>query len=195
MTVRLLALGGTPRSGSSTEQLLASVVQVASSMGAHVDFFGGEFLARLPLYMTQSADQNKAAQAFIECARLADGVILASPGWHGSISGSMKNALDYLEETARDDSPYFNGRPVGLIATAYGWQAAVTTLDAMRTIVHALRGWPTPLGVAANCSQPLFENDAISNPALAKQLNELCRQVLSFSSPAPLSGVQAEPVQ
>lgn len=111
-------------------------------------------------------------------------MLIASPGWHGSVSGSIKNALDYLEETVRDERPYLDGRPAGLIATAYGWQAAVTTLNAMRTIVHALRGWPTPLGAAVNCSQPLFEDGEIADPAVAAQLGQLCQQVIDFSARA-----------
>src|SRR3546814_8041656 len=79
----------------------------------------------------------------VAAVRDADGLILASPGYHGSISGLVKNAIDYLEETARDRRVYLHGLPVGLIATAFGWQATGGTLLAMRSIVHALRGWPT----------------------------------------------------
>ncbi|MBK6802641.1 NADPH-dependent FMN reductase [Novosphingobium sp.] len=182
MELRLLALGGTPAPGSSTGKVLDWTARFAASLGARVDQFDADFLAQLPLYQTPAATGHSAAQRFVDCARQADGVLIASPGWHGSVSGSVKNALDYLEETARDERPYLDGRPVGLIATAYGWQAAVTTLNAMRTIVHALRGWPTPLGVAINCSQPLFAGGEIADPALAAQLKHLCRQVIDFAA-------------
>lgn len=182
MKVRLLALGGTPSAGSSTEKILDWSAKFAAGLGARVDVFDAHFLAGLPLYLTPTAAMHAEARRFVDCARQADGVLIASPGWHGSVSGSVKNALDYLEETARDERPYLDGRPVGLIATAYGWQAAVTTLNAMRTIVHALRGWPTPLGVAINSSQPLFAEGAIADPALAAQLSHLCRQVIDFAA-------------
>ena len=182
MEIRLLALGGTPTPGSSTERILDCAAQFATGMGARVDLFDARFLAQLPLYLTPEAARNAEARRFIDCARQADGVLIASPGWHGSVSGSVKNALDYLEETARDERPYLDGRPVGLIATAYGWQAAVTTLNAMRTIVHALRGWPTPLGAAINCSKPLLQGGEIADPAIAAQLRQLCRQVIDFAA-------------
>ena len=159
MEIRLLALGGTPTPGSSTERILDCAAQFATGMGARVDLFDARFLAQLPLYLTPEAARNAEARRFIDCARQADGVLIASPGWHGSVSGSVKNALDYLEETARDERPYLDGRPVGLIATAYGWQAAVTTLNAMRTIVHALRGWPTPMGATIRTYHGLFSPD------------------------------------
>ncbi len=58
----------------------------------------------------------------------------------------MKNAIDLLEDLRGDSRVYLDGRAVGCIVTAAGWQGCNTTLGAMRGIVHALRGWPTPLG-------------------------------------------------
>ena len=83
----------------------------------------------------------------VEAVRAADGLIIASPGYHGSISGLVKNALDGLEDLRDDVRPYLDGRAVGLIVRADGPQAGDSTLAALRAIVHALRGWPTPLGV------------------------------------------------
>ena len=96
----------------------------------------------------------------LEGVRQADGVIIATPGYHGSVSGLIKNALDSLEGLRNDPRPYFEGRAVGCLVTADGWQAGGTTLSSIRATIHALRGWPTPLGVAFNPSAgPLF-NDA-----------------------------------
>ena len=82
----------------------------------------------------------------IEAVREADAIIIATPGYHGGVSGLVKNALDTLEELRADDRPYLDGRAVGCIVTAYGWQAAGSVLTSLRSIVHALRGWPTPFG-------------------------------------------------
>jgi len=49
-----------------------------------------------------------------------------------------------------DERVYFEGRAVGVIATGYGWQGVVATLATLRQIVHALRGYPTPLGAGIN---------------------------------------------
>ena len=59
----------------------------------------------------------------------------------------------------RDERAYLDGRAVGLIATAYGDQAAVSTLLTLRSIVHALRGWPTPMGATIRTHQGLFSPD------------------------------------
>ncbi|MDE3109416.1 MAG: hypothetical protein KGL02_05695, partial [Acidobacteriota bacterium] len=78
---------------------------------------------------------------------------------------------------------YLDGRAVGLVVTAAGWQASVTTLEALRSIVHALRGWPTPIGASLNTSEPVF--DAYGNCTDAKAANALDavgRQVVEFAA-------------
>lgn len=94
----------------------------------------------------------------VAAVRDADGLIIASPGYHGSISGLVKNALDYFEDLSTDVRPYFHGRPVGLIATAFGHQAAMSTLLTLRSITHALRGWPTPIGAAIRTTPETFDD-------------------------------------
>jgi FMN reductase len=108
-------------------------------------------------------------------------VIVASPAYHGSISGMVKNALDYLEDTAKDKRVYLDGVPVGLIVTAYGWQATGSTLATLRSIVHALRGWPTPLGAAINTSGRIFNDGQCNDEGAAAQLDLIGRQVYEFA--------------
>ena len=151
----IIGVGGTPRPNSSTERALALALRAAEAGGAKTRLFGGEFLERLPHFNPgpggPSAEQAELAQA----VREADGIILATPGYHGSLSGVVKNALDTLELTRNDAAPYFHGKPVGIIITADGAQAAGTTLMAVRAIIHAMRGWPTPFGAALNAKAQL----------------------------------------
>jgi FMN reductase len=127
-------------------------------------------------------ERTDPALALIAALRRADGIIIASPGYHGTVSGLIKNALDYVEDMARDERVYFEGRAVGLIAVAAGWQATGSTLATLRSITHALRGWPTPMAVAINSAQPVFaENGAIADPGVANQINLLAGQVVEFA--------------
>jgi FMN reductase len=76
---------------------------------------------------------------------------------------------------------YLDGRAVGCIACAAGWQAANTTLSALRAVVHALRGWPTPVGVAINTADVVWEPSGMpQDPQLQMQLQLLVGQVLGF---------------
>ena len=93
----------------------------------------------------------------------------------------VKNAIDYVEETAKDSRVYLDGLPVGLIVTAYGWQATGSTLATMRSIVHALRGWPTPLGAAIRSTSGMFKDGQCSDDASRGQLELVGRQVVEFA--------------
>jgi FMN reductase len=149
-TPLVVGIGGTVRPGSTTEQALDTALESARAAGAEVVRFCGAELVELPLYHPTDDARCETARALVDSVRRSDGVIVASPGYHASISGLVKNALDYLEDLREDERPYLSHRGVGCIATGAGWQATVSTLGALRTIVHALRGWPTPLGAAIN---------------------------------------------
>ncbi|HEY3659023.1 MAG TPA: NAD(P)H-dependent oxidoreductase [Steroidobacteraceae bacterium] len=177
----IVGLGGTTRSGSSSEVALRFALRAAELAGAETAMLAGPEL-QLPMYAPEKTERTGAACELVSLLRRSHGVILASPGYHGSISGLVKNALDYVEDMRGDTAVYFDGRAVGCIACAYGWQATGSTLAALRSIVHALRGWPTPVGVAVNSSLSVFdaEGRCLDN-GIAKQLEVMAHQVVSFA--------------
>lgn len=177
----IVGIGGTTRAGSSSERALGFALAEARKFGADTEVLAGPDIV-LPIYAPENSERNATAQHFVAVLRRANGIIVSSPGYHGSLSGLIKNALDYAEDMRTDALPYFEGRAVGLIACAGGWQATGATLNALRSIVHALRGWPTPLGVAINTSDADFDKDQIeASPATAGQLTLMARQVVQFA--------------
>jgi FMN reductase len=177
----IVGIGGTTVAGSSTELALQVAAAAARSEGADVKLFNGEQLAALPHYEPGIFATSQIAQALVESIRRADGLLIASPGYHGSISGLVKNAIDYLEETSKDARVYLDGLPVGLIVTAYGWQATGSTLGTLRSIVHALRGFPTPMGAAIKSGKGLFVDGQCTDRGAAAQLSLVGRQVAGFA--------------
>ncbi|MGA2190041.1 MAG: NAD(P)H-dependent oxidoreductase [Steroidobacteraceae bacterium] len=176
----IVAVGGTLRPGSSTEKAMLHVLRAADRAGARTRLISGPAL-QLPMYQPENPDRSEAARDLVAQLALADGIILGSPGYHGSISGLIKNALDYAEDLRTDARPYFSGRAVGCIATAGGWPGAVNTLGALRDIVHALRGWPTPLGAAINSSERVFdERGDCLVPRIAQILDLIAGEVIDF---------------
>lgn len=182
----VVGIGGTIGGLSSTERALKIALDSAGREGFRTRMFGGAEMGRLPLYDPKAHTRTPEEQEFVETVRQASAIIIASPGYHGSISGVVKNALDLLEETARDPvRPYLADMPVGLIATAYGWQATGSTIAALRSIVHALRGWPTPFAAAINTQITKFDDEGGANdPSVIDQLCMVGKQVARF---APLS--------
>jgi FMN reductase len=177
----VIGLGGTLRRGSSTERLLKSCLAVIEQHGGRVRLFCGADL-ELPIYNPQTPTRSQKAVQLIEALRMADAVVVASPGYHGGVSGLVKNALDYIEDLRDDPRVYLDGVPWGCIAGAHGWQAAVSTLSQLRSIGHALRAWPTPLGVAINTAEPPWnEAGELTDNAVAGRIATLAEQVLRFA--------------
>ena len=178
----IVAIGGGLRLGSTTEKALRLALGVAEAAGARTELFTGPDLD-LPAFAPEGTERNGATRRLVEAMRAADGILIGSPAYHGGLSGLIKNAIDYAEDLKDDPRPYLDGRAVGCIATAAGWQGAAATLSAMRSIVHALRGWPTPMGAGIITSAPVFSDDgACLSPGLQGQLELVGRQVMEFAS-------------
>lgn len=64
--------------------------------------------------------------------------------YNGTISGSFKNALDWLKLLGDRNPPYLTDKVVGLISTAGGVQG-LQAVNTMEFVVRALRGWAVPL--------------------------------------------------
>jgi FMN reductase len=177
----IVGLGGTLRDGSSSEQALKIALAHARSLGCETQLFAGPDL-HLSHYDPGRQERTPAEVALVEALRRADGVILATPGYHGGISGLVKNAIDYIEDMNRDERVYLSGRAVGCIVCAHGPQAMGTTLSSMRDIIHTLRGWPTPYGAAINVTQKPFGGpDSPAVPEAVQACQTVAEEVVQFA--------------
>lgn len=187
-TPLIVGFGGTSRAGSSGEVLASAVLSEAKALGARTQFFGGAHLAALPHFAPENRERTAEQTAFVEAVRVADGLVIATPGYHGGVSGLVKNAIDLLEDLREDHRSYFDGRAVGLIVTAAGWQACGVTLMSLRGIVHAMRGWPTPHGITVNTAvQRLLVDGEIVDSTLKGSIALQARHVVQFAAGASLS--------
>ena len=179
--LRILAIGGSTRPDSSSERALKAAARGAQRHGAEVRFIVSRDLM-VPIYDTETTERTDLAQALVEGYRWADGLLVASPGYHGGISGMIKNAMDNIEDLREHDRVYLDGMAVGCIAVAYGWQATVSTLHQLRQVAHAVRGWPTPLGASVNASLTKIDHEGNSDDQQAvAQLEAVGQQVAEFA--------------
>jgi FMN reductase len=175
----IVGLGGTTADGSATERVLRASLDAVAALGARTLPLTGTDLD-LPMYAP--GPRGVRARALVEALAEADGVIVASPAYHGTVSGLVKNALDHAEDLRYADRPYLEGRAVGCIAVAGGAQAGATTLAALRAVAHALRGWPTPLGVAVDTSDRVFDAaGTLDDGVVLGRLDLLADQVVGFA--------------
>ncbi len=180
----IVGIGGTLREGSTSEQALRLSLAHAAHLGCDTQLFAGPDL-HLGMYDPRRQDRSPAEHQLVQALRRADGVIFSTPSYHGSVSGLIKNAIDYIEDMNQDDRVYLSGRAVGCMVCAYGPQAMGTTLSAMRDIVHSLRGWPTPFGAAINVTQyPFGGAGQAADPLVLQACETVAAEVVQFAQHA-----------
>jgi len=175
----IVGIGGSTGPASVTGRLLLACLAEAEALGARTMAIGGDELARLPIF-SSAAIATPVAVPLLDAVRAADCVVIATPGYHGGMSGLVKNALDHLELLRDDPRPYLDGRAVGVIVNAAGWQSCGTALVSLRSAIHALRGWPTPFGVTVNSAEQV--HDGSFDERVVDGLRLLAAQLSEFAA-------------
>lgn len=170
----IVLVSGSLRPGATTERIARWCAERCVDAGATARVFPGAEVA-FPAYEPGAGRTLPAAREFLEQLRRADGVVLVSPTYHGSLSGLLKNALDYVNDI-EGPSPYLEGRAIGSVAVGAAAEGAVAALTALRGIAHALRGWPVPRGVTLS-RMPALSASEDGSPE-EERLAEMVGQVL-----------------
>ena len=112
-----------------------------------------------------------------QALRDSQGIILATPEYHGSLTGALKNMLDLM---SIDD---FETKIIGLVGIAGGHVGAINSLNTMKTICRNLHCWVLPQEVSiANSGQAFDQDGAMKDPAMEERLLNLGRQLVKFAS-------------
>src|SRR5580700_9157556 len=102
----------------------------------------------------------------------ASGIILATPNYHGSLSGVLKNALDLM--SMRE----FEGKVVGLLGVSGGRMGGASTLNSLRAIGRALHAWVIPWEAWVYEASTAFAADgSVKEVATEQRLREVGRKV------------------
>lgn len=124
----------------------------------------------LPLFSTDS-NGNDVVSMVTKMVKNTDAFILASPDYHGSMSGSLKNFLDYYWTE-------FAGKLFGYICASH--EKGLTAMDQMRTAVRQCSGWSMPYGISINGEVDFDENGNIINNDLNSRLEMLSRDLTVY---------------
>ena len=105
----------------------------------------------------------------------SDAYILSSPEYHGTMSGVMKNSLDWLY------SKHTSGKVFGLVSTL-GGQSSNNTLNHMRIAARWIHGWVVPEQVAVpHIKQAFDENGEINDEAIRDRISALSKSIVDNS--------------
>ena len=179
-TLLVVGLGGSLSRNSTSLAAAKIALEGAADVGARTAVLDVRDLA-LPMYDPAIANPPESVQRMCRLIGEADGLIWSSPMYHGTISGSFKNALDWLQLLSDAKPPYLTDKVVGLISTAGGVQG-LQAVNTMEFVVRALRGWAVPLVLPiAQAWNAFAENGRPRDPRLEEQLRALGREVARAS--------------
>jgi hypothetical protein len=136
---QIVALVGSLRAGSINRQLTEAAVQHAPE-GIELSVFDG--IVDLPFY-NEDIDGDtppEAAVAFRRAIADADGVLLVTPEYNGTMPAVLKNALDWASRPF-GASP-LSGKPLAVIGSAFGQYGVVVRPDAGPSRRHRRREGP-----------------------------------------------------
>lgn len=165
-TFNVLGVAGSTRQGSYSTQALKIALEHAKKQGAEVRLLE---IANLPLY-DPNASASKEVEQAAKAVSWADAFILASPDYHGSMSGALKNFLDHFYEE-------FAGKVFGFIVASH--EKGLTVMDQMRTAVRQCYGWSMPYGVSVNGPQD-FTGGELVNARISKRMQMMARDLVVY---------------
>ncbi|MGB8700388.1 MAG: NADPH-dependent FMN reductase, partial [Thermosynechococcaceae cyanobacterium] len=170
--IQIVGLAGSLRTGSYSKQALAITLQKVESFGARVELLD---LQEMQLPFCNGADDypNHPDVARLQAAVAgADGVILATPEYHGSVSGVLKNALDLLS------FEHLAGKVTAAISIL-GGQSNSNALTDLRVITRWVPAWMSPEQVAIGQAWKVFDGEGrLTDPKMEERLTALAQSLV-----------------
>jgi FMN reductase len=174
MKLKFVGIGGSFRPNSSSSKALAVPLNYLKERGHDTNLLLLSDL-KLPGFETcdELEDYPESVRYMLNEVRSANGLIFATPVYHGTLSGGLKNAMDFFEYLSADAQPYLTGKVIGLISTS-GGIPGINAINTMDYVSRALHGWVCPTTVAIANSWRQFEEDGnVKDDNLRKRLIQL----------------------
>lgn len=173
---RVLLLGGSHARPSHTCALLRAAERALSLHGASTCRW--EVGARpLPPVLREPSthEEAQAVRALRAAAATADALVIATPLYHGSYAGCVKDALDHLSIAELE------GKPIALLGHS-GTFPATQALDHLRGVARSLRALAVPRQVVSIDKQYQNFGDryVLADADVERRLAELARELLSL---------------
>ena len=168
---KLIGIGSSLRKNSSSTKILRMVLEKSQRYGANAELIELHKI-NLPIF-----NPNKPREISDDVTKLnnqmrnADAFILATPDYHGSMSGGMKNFLDYYWYE-------LSGKIFGYIVSSH--EKGLTVMDHMRTAIRQCYGWSLPYGLSIHSEEDFDQYHNINNPRLQLRIENMSRDIVTY---------------
>jgi NAD(P)H-dependent FMN reductase len=172
MTLKVLGVGSSMRKSSYSTEALKIALQKVTQNGSETKLLN-LYDNQLPFYYDKTNNDSSHIGIITQMVNWADSFILATPDYHGSMSGSLKNFLDHFWSE-------FAGKTFGYICASH--EKGLTVMDHMRTAIRQCYGWSLPYGISINPSHDFNSNREITNSRLLMRLDSFARDLVVYGT-------------
>ena len=172
MTLRVLGVGSSMRQDSFSTETLKIILSKVNKNGGDTRLLN-LYSNPLPMYTAEYDEKLSGIKHVVELVNWADAIVLATPDYHGSMAGSLKNFLDYFWAE-------FAGKTFGYLCTSH--EKGLTVMDQMRTAIRQCYGWSLPYGISINSNQDFNADREIINVQLLGRLESFARDLVVYGS-------------
>jgi len=159
------------RKNSVSTRALRNVLEIISAKYEAEARFVSLLETELPIYRPSAGFENENVKTVTSDVNWANVFLLASPDYHGSMSGTMKNFLDFFWKE-------FSGKTFGYIVSSH--EKGLTVMDQMRTAVRQCYAWSLPYGISINEREDFDKNGQIVNKRLQTRMEMLARDLVVY---------------
>ena len=170
--IKILAVSTSLHPASVSRCAVTSLATHVEELGAHftvIDLAEDEW--SLPLFDPKRRVVPAAYDKIKSLMLESDGVVLATPDYHGGPSGVIKNFLDYYWGE-------LTGRLFGYICASH--EKGLLPMEHLRTYVRQCYGWSLPYGVAVTDSDLNAERSALENPKVVARMQMLAHDLVAY---------------
>ncbi len=149
---KVLGFSGSTREASYHKKLVKIALAGAKAAGAETTYLDLRDLG-LPIYdedLEKSSGQPEGAKRLKELMMSHDGLLIASPEYNSSVSGALKNAIDWASRTSPGEAPLaaFNDKVCAIMACSPGAMGGIRGLVHLRAILGNINVIMLPQQVA-----------------------------------------------
>jgi len=170
--MNVLGISGSMRQGSYGARALAIALEAAREHGGETRLLDLR-VSELPMYRPDESLDSPILREATAMVEWADAFLLASPDYHGSISGALKNFLDHHWDE-------FAGKLFGFLCASH--EKGITAMEQMRVAVRQCYGWSLPYGVAVHSDSDFASTGDLKNEKLERRLRMLGRDLVIYGS-------------
>ncbi len=163
MAAKILALAGSTRKESFNKKLVQTSAAIAIELGAEVTVIDLRDYP-LPLFsgdLEELKGPPENAIRLYELFKSHDAILIASPEYNSSISGLLKNTIDWVSRPRDSEPPLaaFSGKVAGLLSASPGQLGGLRGLVHLRSILGSMGMLVIPEQVAVGAAHEAFAED------------------------------------